>query len=193
VDRGGSCPYDTKALNAQAQGAVGVIIVNNVPGVFDMSATSGVPIPFVLVSPEDGAAIRAAFATSPVSVTISRQRAVTRDGGIDNQVVAHEWGHYLSYRLVGNSAGLTNNQGLSMSEGWGDFSALLMTVKPEDALVPSNAGFSGVYGTFSFAIDNSTGPTNAYYFGFRRYPYSTDLTKNPLTFKHIQDGVALPV
>ena len=29
-----------------------------------------------------------------------------RDGAIDNQIVAHEWGHYLSNRLIGNGNGL---------------------------------------------------------------------------------------
>ena len=33
---------------------------------------------------------------------------------------------------------------------------------------------------------------NAYYYGIRRYPYTRDMTKNPLTFKHIADGVPLP-
>jgi hypothetical protein len=32
----------------------------------------------------------------------------------------------------------------------------------------------------------------AFYDGLRRYPYSTDKTKNPLTFKHIEDGNPLP-
>src|SRR5262249_53121863 len=36
------------------------------------------------------------------------------------------------------------------------------------------------------------GGTNPHYYGVRRYPYSTDMTKNPLTFKHIADGTALP-
>jgi large repetitive protein len=31
-----------------------------------------------------------------------------------------------------------------------------------------------------------------WYFGIRRYPYSTDMTKDPLTYKHITNGVALP-
>src|SRR4029079_816760 len=34
---------------------------------------------------------------------------------------------------------------------------------------------------------------DSYYFGIRRYPYSTDMTKNPLTFKHITNGRALAV
>jgi extracellular elastinolytic metalloproteinase len=32
-----------------------------------------------------------------------------------------------------------------------------------------------------------------YYFSIRRYPYTADLAKNPLTFRHISDGVVLPV
>jgi extracellular elastinolytic metalloproteinase len=31
-----------------------------------------------------------------------------------------------------------------------------------------------------------------YYFSIRRYPYTADMTKNPLTFRHISDGVVLP-
>ena len=67
-----------------------------------------------------------------------------------------------------------------------------MTVKPEDASVPSNPGYSGVYSVAGYVMSNSITPSNAYYFGIRRYPYSTDLSKDPLTFRHIQDGVALP-
>jgi hypothetical protein len=32
-----------------------------------------------------------------------------------------------------------------------------------------------------------------YYFSIRRYPYSADMTKNPLTFKHISANVIVPV
>jgi extracellular elastinolytic metalloproteinase len=31
-----------------------------------------------------------------------------------------------------------------------------------------------------------------YHFSIRRYPYSADMTKSPLTFKHISAGVLLP-
>ena len=31
-----------------------------------------------------------------------------------------------------------------------------------------------------------------YYFSIRRYPYSADMKKNPLTFKHISSGTVLP-
>jgi hypothetical protein len=81
-----------------------------------------------------------------------------------------------------------------MGEGWSDFVALLMAVRPEDAAVGANANYDGVYGPIGgFPTQSSTTPGNAYYFGFRRYPYSTDLGKNPLTFKHIAFGEPLPV
>jgi hypothetical protein len=107
--------------------------------------------------------------------------------------VAHEWGHYISNRLIGDASGLSNNQGGGMGEGWADFHAMLMTVRPEDAAVSSNAGWTGIYSMGGYVVSNTLMPTNAYYYGIRRYPYSTDFAKNPLTFRHIQEGVALPV
>ena len=118
--------------------------------------------------------------------------AVIRDSGLDNQIAAHEWGHYLSNRLVGDAVGLSNLQGLGMGEGWGDFCALLLTVRPEDASLPGIPNFSGAYPLGSYSMDSSVRPDNAYYFAVRRYPYSTDFGKNPLTFRHIQAGVPLP-
>lgn len=58
----GSCQFGTKALNAQNQGAVGVIIVNNIPGapVGMGPGTDGpsVNIPTVMISDADGAMLR---------------------------------------------------------------------------------------------------------------------------------------
>ena len=83
-----------------------------------------------------------------------------------------------------------------MGEGWADFHALLMMVRPEDTAVPSNATFNGTYAVSSYAVSGASslgiGGNDAYYFGIRRYPYSTDTGKNPLTFRHITTGVALP-
>ncbi len=86
---------------------------------------------------------------------------------------------------MGNAAGLSNQQGGGMGEGWSDFFSLLMTVRPGDNL-------AGCYGVAGYALSGNLVPHNYYYFGIRRYPYSTDFTKNPLTFKHISDGVAHP-
>lgn len=63
VYRGG-CEFATKAYEAYLAGAVGVVIVNNTPGVINMGigAMGGmVPIPVVMISDADGAQLRAAI------------------------------------------------------------------------------------------------------------------------------------
>ncbi|MBF5002635.1 IPTL-CTERM sorting domain-containing protein [Diaphorobacter caeni] len=121
---------------------------------------------------------------------------VPRSAALDNTIVAHEWGHYLSRRLIGNANGLTTRLGAGLGEGWGDFVAQLLTVTDADRHKPGNAQFEGAYAQGAYANANSVHPAidhrNAAYFGSRRYPYSTDMAKNPLTFKHIQDGEPLP-
>jgi large repetitive protein len=150
--------------------------------------------PFASISNANGGLIKQALQT--VAVTLRLFRAPDRDGAIDQQIVFHEFFHYVSNRLVGNGAGLGTNHAGGMGEGWSDFSSMLLTVREDDALVPSNANWNGVYSLASYATSGVpfTGAQNqGYYFGIRRYPYSTDLSKNPLTFKHITNGVALPV
>ena len=198
VDRG-VCTFVVKAKNAQSAGAAGVLIVNNVaPGAPGMAGTdAAVTIPAVSVSLADGAAIKAQLALRvAVTLRIARQVGVQREGAIDNTLIAHEWGHYISNRLVANSNGLSAQQARGMGEGWADFHALLLLVKEGDRALPNNAAFNGTYPENAYPLG---GPdfapdalNNAYYYGIRRYPYSRDMTKNPLTFRHITDGVALP-
>jgi hypothetical protein len=150
-------------------------------------------IPSLSIAQTD--AIKTALGGGAVSTRLYRPFAPTRDGTIDNTVVAHEWGHYISNRLVGDGNGLGNVQGRGMGEGWGDFHALLLMVRPEDSAVPSNSTFQGVYAVTAYVTGGTTalGAGNeGFFFGIRRYPYSTDLTKNPLTFQHISSAVALP-
>src|ERR1041384_2520558 len=70
-----------------------------------------------------------------------------------------------------------------MSEGWGDFNALLMQLRDGD-------NRDGVYALAAYALDDGT-PDTAY-FGIRRFPYSRDRTKNNLSFRHIGNENALP-
>jgi hypothetical protein len=100
-------------------------------------------------------------------------------------ITFHEMGHYITNRLVGNANGLTNTQGRAMGEGWGDFFAICMTSQSTDD-----------FATGAFACGGWTDLTPSfndnYYFSIRRYPYSADMAKNPLTFKHIGNNVVLP-
>ena len=189
IDRG-TCNFEDKVSNAQRNGAIGVIIVNNVAGgPVPMGATSangGPRIPVLSLSINDGALIKSTLAGSIVNTTLIRQPTPDIDAALDNQVVAHEWAHYLSGRLVSQG----NQVGLAMGEGWSDFVALLMTVREEDSEQVVNDHWQGAYAMFAYA-SGSEAPQN-YYFGARRVPYSTDFTKDPFTFRHIADGEELP-
>lgn len=193
IDRG-SCSFAVKTANAQAAGAIGVIIVNNAAGAAPgMSGTDPtITTPVLSLSQADGTALKTAIAAGTVSVTLTRVAAVNRDGDVDNTIIAHEWGHYLSNRLIADAAGLSNQQGRGMGEGWGDFISMLLMVRAQDAMVASNANFNGVYAAAAYSLGGPGTTNESFYFGIRRFPYSTDFTKNALTFRHIQDGVALP-
>ena len=197
IDRG-TCGFSVKIKNAQDAGAVAVIIANNAAGTINMVGVDAtVTIPVLSIAQSDGAAIKAQLSSATaVTARLARAVGINRDGTLDNGIIAHEWGHYISNRLVANSSGLSTNLAAGMGEGWADFHALLLLVKSADALLPNNANFGGTYAIGGYV---SGGPdfapdalNNAFYEGIRRYPYSRNMAKNPLTFKHVADGVALP-
>ena len=106
-----------------------------------------------------------------------------RDGDFDHEIVIHEYIHGLSNRRVGGGVGLSALQSRGMGEGWSDWYALTMLSEAGDDL-------NGVYAKGGYATYLFSGLTTNYYFGIRRYPYTTDMTKNPLTFKDIDPNLA---
>jgi uncharacterized repeat protein (TIGR01451 family) len=110
-----------------------------------------------------------------------------RDGALDSEVVCHELTHGTSWRLVGGGNALGSLQGNGMGEGWSDFYALSLLGAPSDN--PDAAYPMGGYVTYLFA---GTGMTENYYFGIRHFPYCTDMSKNPFTFKDIDPGQISP-
>jgi uncharacterized protein (TIGR03382 family) len=196
VDRGG-CYFDDKTAAAEAAGAAGVILrnVNTSQSFGPMGAGSGVTvgIPILMVAYDTGVALGAHLGEG-ITAQLYRPAVPYLDGTIDNLIVAHEWGHYLSNRLIDDGEGLDSNQSGGLGEGWGDTSALTLAVREEDAAVAANAGWAGTYGLGGW-VTSGVGPlgqgTDGYYFGVRRVPYSTDMNKDPLTFRHIADGEAL--
>ncbi len=190
----GLCSFIQKAQNAQAAGAIGVIVANvtgsadpNTPP-FMGGTTSAVAIPVLSLALADGKALEAALGES-ATVTLHRDLATDLDGGLDTTVVAHEWGHVISGRLVGDGSGLTTNQAGGLGEGWGDFSGLLLMVRADDVQTATGAGWKGAYPNGGYA---TSGGGADFYYGIRRVPYSIDFTKDPLTFKHIANGAPLP-
>ena len=190
IDRG-ACTFNVKMENAQTAGAKGVIIADHQPGFLtDIGGTAtNITIPSLRLTREEGNRVRAALAQG-VNVQMFRGPTTNVDGTVDNAIVAHEWGHYISNRLISNSAGLVNNQGRAMGEGWADFHALLMMVREKDREVEGNNQWQGVYAMAEYAT-RGISPDSAF-FGIRRGAYSVDETKNALRFRHIMDGVPLP-
>jgi len=112
-----------------------------------------------------------------------------RDPDLDAEVLIHEYCHGLSNRRVGNGVGIDSGaqQTVGMGEGWSDFYSLALLSESTDA--PNGDYAAGGYSSYQIA---SSGFAYNYYYGIRRYPYTTDTTKNPLTFKDIDPAQADP-
>ena len=123
--------------------------------------------------------------TSP-SLNMGLFTSVTpnRDSDLDQMVALHEMFHAVSDRLDGGIPYANNYQSGGMQEGWSDFASLVLNVPP--GVDPDGTYPTGGYLTYQLM----SGFTQNYYFGIRRYPYCTDLTKNPLTYKDIDSAQA---
>ncbi|HET7500351.1 MAG TPA: M36 family metallopeptidase, partial [Kofleriaceae bacterium] len=178
----GVCGSAATVNNAKAAGAIGVILADGTlddPRAFAGSAAAN--LPGMAIGMTDGAALAAAVAAGPVTVTLqSTPFGTERDGDLDSGVSGHEWAHYLHHRLAVCNRG---QQCGAMSEGWGDFNGLLLQLREGD-------NRDSTYAQGSYADANGT--PNAAYFSIRRFPYSRDRTKNDLSFRHIADGTPLP-
>ncbi|HEY0986564.1 MAG TPA: M36 family metallopeptidase [Kofleriaceae bacterium] len=176
------CNSSVSVGNARAGGAIGVILADgelDQPRAFGGNAAAN--LPGLVIGRSSGLALKDALGSGPVTITLqSTARGPERDGDLDNGVVAHEWGHYMHHRLAncGNS-----QQCAGMSEGWGDFNALMMMVREGD-------NRDGVYAMAPYALND--GSPDVAYFGIRRFPYSRDRTKNDLSFRHIDNANPLP-
>jgi hypothetical protein len=187
VIRRGECEFGFKALAAQNQGAIAVIMVNNVAG--DPTIMAGgalgdqVTIPLFMLTNIDGEAIINQLNTgNAVNGTITGENvSYNIDGDLDNGVVCHEYGHGISTRLTGgalNSSCLFNSD--QMGEGWSDWFALMLTMKVSD--LPGDArGMS----TYAFGQDTNGS-------GIRNAPYSTDFSVNNFTYANTNSGVSVP-
>jgi Zn-dependent metalloprotease len=195
VDRGG-CNFTAKAFNAQSAGAIGTIVANNDTDNPDRAIAMGgeddgsITTPALMISYNNGVKVYDEIKAGRDSGQIIGSGSGLRDGSVDNAIVAHEWGHYITHRLTEGGLYL-NNQGGAMGEGWGDFFALMMTVRDGDQSGFNNSEWGGLYTVGAYALSGGN-TDHAYYWGIRRVPYSTDTNYNALTFKHIESGVPLP-
>ncbi|WP_308477907.1 M36 family metallopeptidase [Nannocystis bainbridge] len=180
VDRG-ACVFEIQANRPFGKGAVGVLIADVVAAdepivpLDDLTALNP-NIPNLGLTLADGDALKAALAGPELTVHMAAKAGPTRDAAFDSQMIAHEFSHYINNRL-GDAGGPSY---LVMGEGWGDFNAMLMSIREGDDL----------HGTLNYAAWGSIDPVQ--FWNGRQYVYSTDFAVNPLTFRHIGDDVQLP-
>ncbi|RKP10110.1 Fungalysin metallopeptidase-domain-containing protein, partial [Thamnocephalis sphaerospora] len=130
----------------------------------------------VIASAQDGSGYNNAnFATPPdgghgkMRMYVWNVIQPYRDGDLEGGIITHEYTHGLSIRLTGgpdNSGCLGWGESGGMGEGWGDFVATILRMRPEHTRETN------------FAMGEYANGGN----GIRRFPYSTNTTTNPETF-----------
>lgn len=181
----GTCPFVDKVQRAQDDGAIAVIVVNNVgTAPFAMGGTSStINIPSVMIDNADGLALINEIENgATINATLANSGVFALDGDFDNGIIAHEYGHGISNRLTGgasNSSCLVNAE--QMGEGWSDWFATVMTIEPGDQA-------SDVRGIGTFASGAPVTGT-----GIRPAPYSTDFNVNDFTYSATNNaGISQP-
>lgn len=158
VDRG-TCNFTVKVANAQAAGAIGVVIVNNeANGAFAPGGTDRkVKIPSGMVSQADGTTLKG-LAGASANLRKNPATPLQIDGDLDSDIVYHEYGHGLTWRMIGGMSGALAG---AIGEGAADVNAFLVNGRP-------------VVGTYAYS-----NPA-----GIRRYSYEG----YPLTYKDAISG-----
>ena len=123
VDRG-TCDFTAKVLNAQTGGAIAVLIANNAPGDFGFGpggTNRKVKIPSAMISNNSGNYLKG-FASSG-KLAKNPVTPLQIDGDIDADIVFHEYGHGLTWRMVGSMSGPISG---AIGEGASDTVAFLL-------------------------------------------------------------------
>lgn len=182
ITRGG-CTFQQKAFNAEQAGAIGVVICNVNDDVLNMAGAGEpndipVTIPAILIRDLDCRLIQQRLTDGiTVEAEFRDNDATPLDGAFDNGVVAHEYAHGISNRLIGgpNRADCLINEE-QMGEGWSDFFLLAST--PQTATENPNGTEPRGVGIYSTGGDADAR-------GFRSQFYSTDPAVNTLTYDNI--------
>lgn len=155
IDRG-NCAFTVKVKNAQLAGASGAIIANNdATAIFLMGGTDAtVTIPSVMISQADGVDLKGIAAPNATERLLAVQ-PLQIDGSIDADVVFHEYGHGLSWRMIGGMSGP-----IAGAIGEGNSDGIAMLINGDDKI-----------GEYAASTPN----------GIRRFPYAG----YPLTYANV--------
>ncbi|KAF1844891.1 extracellular metallo proteinase 1 [Cucurbitaria berberidis CBS 394.84] len=146
----------------------------------------GVGNDLVILNTQDGSGTNNAnFATPPdgqpgrMRMYIWDRSTPNRDSSFEAGVVIHEYTHGVSTRLTGgpaNSNCLNALESGGMGEGWGDFMATAIRLKPADTRAKN-------YPMGAWVFNNPA--------GIRKYVYSTSLTTNPHVYTDVNSLTAV--
>ena len=184
VIRRGTCEFGFKILAAENAGAIAVIMVNNVAGgpiTMGAGADGGsVTIPSIMISQADGETLIAALQAGDTINAELINAANYTDSDYDNEIIAHEYGHGISNRLMGGAqaAGCMQNDE-QQGEGFSDWFGLMITLSENDA--PSIPR-----GVATYSAGQSPNGT-----GIRNAPYSPDFGVNPYTYSDTNNTAAV--
>lgn len=170
----GACNSSVFVANAAAAGAVAAIIIDNTDEPYTNFGGSN-SIPSVAIGIDEGQMLRDAVSTPNATIDDNPDPTlVNRDSDLDNGIIAHEYGHGISNRLVGgpNQVGCLGNAE-QMGEGWSDWWTVSLSALPSHTAEEPRG--VGNYASFR--------PPGAE--GIRNFPYSTDLSVNPETYSDI--------
>ncbi len=184
VIRRGTCEFGTKILAAENAGAIAVIMVNNVAGgPITMGAGvdgGSVTIPSIMISQADGEALIAQLqAGETIDASLINASNYT-DSDYDNEIIAHEYGHGISNRLMGGAqaAGCMQNDE-QQGEGFSDWFGLMITLGENDSPTLPR-------GVATYSAGQS--PTGV---GIRNAPYSPDFAINGYTYADTNNTAAV--
>jgi hypothetical protein len=149
IDRGG-CDFVTKVQNAGKAHARAAIIVNDAgDSLIPMGGRAFFAIPSVLIGKTDGTALKASLPAS-ATARLTNPPPLQRDGDVDADIVFHEYGHGLTWRMIGGMSGKMSG---AIGEGMSDTLAIILT---EDDVVGE------------YAFDNPLGIRSAPYTDYPR-------------------------
>ena len=120
----GTCTFTTKVHNAQNAGAISAIMVNNQgDDIITMGGTDHqIRIAAVFIGQTNGNTLSANL---PANVTdrFADPQPLQRDGDLDSDVVWHEYGHGLTWRMIGDMSGPMSG---AIGEGMSDTLSVIM-------------------------------------------------------------------
>lgn len=123
IDRG-TCNFVVKVKYAQDAGAVGVIMINNqgddpiVMGGEDATIT----IPAVMIGQSNGTVLKGATGVN-ATLRLLDPAPIMQDSALDSDIVWHEYGHGLTWRMIGRMSGPMSG---AIGEGMSDVLAIIV-------------------------------------------------------------------